>query len=111
MTVGSPCRGICQLDSDGKYCTGCLRTLDEIAGWSQFGDEAKQRIWARLLSQPLPIKEKCCAQCGQHFTCGSGGKQGGCWCQDLPNLLPLTDSKGDCLCPDCLTKALPDIAK
>ncbi len=111
MTVSSPCRGICQLDSDGKYCTGCLRTLDEIAGWSQFSDEEKQRTWARLLSQPLQIKEKQCSHCGKYFTCGSGGKQGGCWCQELPNLMPLTGSEGDCLCPNCLTKTLAEAAK
>ncbi len=111
MTVGSPCRGICQLDAGGKFCTSCQRTLGEIAGWSRFSEEEKQCIWARLLSLPLPVKEKSCSQCGQHFVCGSGGKQGGCWCQDLPNQAPLAGSIGDCLCPDCLTKALHETTK
>ncbi|RDV01755.1 DUF1289 domain-containing protein [Sphingorhabdus pulchriflava] len=29
----SPCKEICRLDSSGKVCTGCSRTLGEIAEW------------------------------------------------------------------------------
>jgi len=30
------------------WCEGCLRTLDEIAGWSTMADEDKRRVWALL---------------------------------------------------------------
>jgi uncharacterized protein len=29
-------------------CTGCCRTLDEIAAWSVLDDAAKRAIWAAL---------------------------------------------------------------
>ncbi len=46
--VPSPCIDICDLDQNGQYCLGCLRTLDEIAGWSEAGDEERRAILARL---------------------------------------------------------------
>jgi monothiol glutaredoxin len=38
----SPCIKVCVLDS-GKRCTGCLRTVDEIATWTSLSAEAQ---WA-----------------------------------------------------------------
>ncbi len=43
MSVTSPCINICQIDAATGYCEGCLRTLDEIAGWSAYDDET--RLW------------------------------------------------------------------
>ncbi len=111
MTILSPCRGVCQLDESGQYCTGCHRTIDEVAGWSQFADEQKEAVWARLLSRPLRAEEKWRSVCGNPFQCGSGGKNGGCWCQDLPNLMSLSLDASDCLCSDCLAKELEHKSK
>jgi predicted Fe-S protein YdhL (DUF1289 family) len=36
------------MDPATGYCAGCLRTIEEIAGWSSAGDEDKRRIWAQL---------------------------------------------------------------
>ena len=36
----SPCIKVCVLDSTGR-CTGCLRTLQEIAGWTSMSAEAQ----------------------------------------------------------------------
>ncbi|MCB1959801.1 MAG: DUF1289 domain-containing protein [Rhodocyclaceae bacterium] len=44
MSVESPCVGICQMNPDTGYCRGCLRTIDEIAVWSQADDALKQTI-------------------------------------------------------------------
>jgi predicted Fe-S protein YdhL (DUF1289 family) len=30
------------------YCIGCLRTLDEIAGWLEMSNEEKRRLLVRL---------------------------------------------------------------
>jgi predicted Fe-S protein YdhL (DUF1289 family) len=30
IKLKSPCVGICTLDSAGKYCTGCGRTIEQI---------------------------------------------------------------------------------
>lgn len=43
------------LDSQRKYCTGCLRTLDEIRGWRAMSDAERLQVMralaARCLSQ------------------------------------------------------------
>ena len=41
--VASPCISVCVLDAASGMCTGCLRTLDEIAGWIDMSDEARRR--------------------------------------------------------------------
>ena len=38
------------MDARSGWCEGCLRTLDEIAGWSTMDDDAKRRVW-KLLPQ------------------------------------------------------------
>jgi predicted Fe-S protein YdhL (DUF1289 family) len=51
MTPGradTPCIGICRLDASGRVCTGCLRTLDEIANWSQYIDAERSRVTREL---------------------------------------------------------------
>lgn len=30
------------------WCSGCWRTLDEIAAWSTLSDDDKRRVWAAL---------------------------------------------------------------
>jgi predicted Fe-S protein YdhL (DUF1289 family) len=30
------------------WCEGCLRTIDEIAVWSQMSDGEKQAVWKQL---------------------------------------------------------------
>jgi uncharacterized protein len=37
----SPCVGICRMDAVGHFCTGCMRTLDEIAAWSTATEETR----------------------------------------------------------------------
>jgi predicted Fe-S protein YdhL (DUF1289 family) len=46
VTVESPCVGICTLDAQ-SVCTGCGRTLAEIAEWSQASDSRKQLVVER----------------------------------------------------------------
>jgi hypothetical protein len=36
------------MDPAQGWCTGCLRTLDEIAWWSQLDDDAKRAVWEQL---------------------------------------------------------------
>lgn len=102
--VASPCVKQCKLDDSRRYCTGCLRTLDEITGWSSASNVQKQAALDRIASlrQPLPVRQLHCTQCGSTFACGTGGRQGGCWCADLPPLASPASASGDCLCPACL---------
>jgi predicted Fe-S protein YdhL (DUF1289 family) len=46
MTIASPCIGICQMSGDKTVCTGCHRSLHEIAGWSRLTDTEKIRVVA-----------------------------------------------------------------
>jgi predicted Fe-S protein YdhL (DUF1289 family) len=39
----SPCVNVCALDQHG-YCLGCYRTIQEIAGWSQFSRSEKRSV-------------------------------------------------------------------
>ncbi len=43
----SPCMSICALDAEG-YCSGCLRTRDEIAGWMRMSAAEQWAVLARL---------------------------------------------------------------
>jgi uncharacterized protein len=44
----SPCISVCRMDETGGLCEGCLRTLDEIAGWSAMTDAGKREVWASI---------------------------------------------------------------
>lgn len=46
--VPSPCISVCQLDPTSRFCIGCLRTVDEIAGWSKFSCDQKLFVWDAL---------------------------------------------------------------
>jgi uncharacterized protein len=44
----SPCLGICLMDPTTRTCRGCLRTVDEIAGWYNATPAEKRAILVRL---------------------------------------------------------------
>jgi predicted Fe-S protein YdhL (DUF1289 family) len=46
--VPSPCINVCQINAATGWCAGCLRSLDEIAGWSRLDEAAKRAVWAQL---------------------------------------------------------------
>ena len=46
--VPSPCVNVCRIDPDTGLCTGCRRTLDEIAAWSRLDDAGKRVVWSQL---------------------------------------------------------------
>ena len=52
--IASPCVNVCVIDQQGRLCTGCYRTLDEIAAWSRMGDEEKRATW-RLIEQRIAL--------------------------------------------------------
>lgn len=49
----TPCIKVCKIDSEKGYCIGCLRTLDEIARWSQVDNAEKERIYADILIRKI----------------------------------------------------------
>jgi len=48
--TGSPCVNICKLDDRG-VCSGCFRTVEEIAGWSQMTEDEKAAVNAVLAAR------------------------------------------------------------
>ena len=46
--VPSPCISVCKMDPATGWCEGCLRTIDEIAGWGAMNDDARRAVWAEL---------------------------------------------------------------
>ena len=53
MAAESPCTGVCKLDSAGRNCLGCHRTIDEIAHWGQGSDSWKDEVIARLSARAI----------------------------------------------------------
>jgi predicted Fe-S protein YdhL (DUF1289 family) len=47
-SIASPCISVCRIDPDSGLCVGCLRTIDEIAGWIDLDDAARARVIAAL---------------------------------------------------------------
>ena len=48
VAVPSPCVSLCQMHAATGWCHGCLRTLDEIAGWSQLDNPGKYAVLQQL---------------------------------------------------------------
>lgn len=55
--VQSPCISVCELDEVSGLCTGCARTIDEIAGWGRFTDSRKREVLAALPARHARIRE------------------------------------------------------
>jgi predicted Fe-S protein YdhL (DUF1289 family) len=49
--VASPCIDVCRMNADTGFCDGCFRTIDEIASWSAYDDDAKRAVLARVESR------------------------------------------------------------
>ncbi|MEL6641513.1 MAG: DUF1289 domain-containing protein [Pseudomonadota bacterium] len=56
--VESPCVKICVIEPRSRLCTGCLRSLDEIAAWSQMTPETRSEIMAELPSRKSQIAQR-----------------------------------------------------
>ena len=46
--IESPCVNICVIHPDSRLCAGCLRSIDEITGWSAMTPEARREVMAEL---------------------------------------------------------------
>ena len=51
-----PCISVCVLDPATGICTGCFRTLDEIAAWSVLDDAGKRAVLAALPARRAQAK-------------------------------------------------------
>ena len=46
--IQSPCRDICQVDSAGKACLGCGRTVAEIEAWLRYTPAQREAVSLRV---------------------------------------------------------------
>ena len=53
----SPCIKVCVIDKASGFCTGCGRTLDEIARWGGMSESERARVMAQLAER----MEQCAA--------------------------------------------------
>jgi len=44
---------VCRIDERTSLCTGCWRTIAEIAAWGQMSDDEKRDVWRRLNERRL----------------------------------------------------------
>jgi predicted Fe-S protein YdhL (DUF1289 family) len=54
----SPCIGICIMDPRTRQCRGCLRTIEEIAGWYEASTDEKRALLAVLAERRAAVAEK-----------------------------------------------------
>ncbi|HXN15601.1 MAG TPA: cysteine-rich CWC family protein [Usitatibacter sp.] len=119
----SPCISVCTLDAATQLCVGCLRTLEEIARWTEYSSAERAQIRAALPARrehlaraETPGRQEAgmqwraqrCARCGAGFACGGEDRQSNCWCQSYPPLAPAPAVGASCLCPACLALAASD---
>jgi predicted Fe-S protein YdhL (DUF1289 family) len=46
--IASPCVKLCVVHPEARICVGCLRTIDEISGWSRLTHEERAAVMAEL---------------------------------------------------------------
>ncbi len=56
--VESPCVKICVVHPAERICTGCLRSMDEIAAWSRMSNAARAVLKAELPARAERLKKR-----------------------------------------------------
>lgn len=44
----SPCIQVCVVHPESRLCTGCYRSIDEIAGWAAMSSAERRAVMAEL---------------------------------------------------------------
>jgi len=57
--MNSPCKGICVLDTQHKYCVGCFRTIEEISIWYKLTLEQQNSIIEECKKREENYNAKC----------------------------------------------------
>jgi hypothetical protein len=51
-----------------------------------------------------------CFNCGAELVCGAINGDATCWCDSLPNIMPLNKEATSCYCQACLEKVMQEKA-
>lgn len=49
--VPSPCIGVCVMEARSGLCSGCTRTINEIAEWGMASEAHRRAIWGDILQR------------------------------------------------------------
>ena len=58
IEIDSPCIKICVIEPTSRLCTGCLRSIDEIAVWSRLSNDARQAVMDDLPNRTKLITKR-----------------------------------------------------
>ena len=56
--VESPCIKVCVIHPETRLCTGCLRSIDEIAVWGRMSSEERRTIMSELPTRAPQLKKR-----------------------------------------------------
>ncbi|WP_076449241.1 DUF1289 domain-containing protein [Roseivivax lentus] len=56
--IESPCVQTCVVHPAERICVGCLRTIEEITGWSRMSAEERRAIMAELPDRAPRLKKR-----------------------------------------------------
>jgi len=57
MPIPSPCTDQCARDPHFGWCSGCLRTVEEIKAWRHLDDRFRQAVLARCWARARHVQE------------------------------------------------------
>ena len=55
--IESPCIKVCAVDGQTGLCLGCGRSLKEIGGWMQLGDDGRREVMEALPERMDHLRE------------------------------------------------------
>jgi uncharacterized protein len=56
--VESPCVKVCVVHPVERLCVGCLRSIDEIAGWGRMTAEERRAVMAELPARAPRLRKR-----------------------------------------------------
>ncbi len=66
----SPCVKICVVHPESRLCTGCLRSIDEIAAWSRMSWDERRRVLDALPGRAGMLNRRRGGRAGRGVTKG-----------------------------------------
>ena len=64
--VESPCVKTCVVHPQARLCVGCLRSIDEIAAWSQMSQDDRRAVIAELPGRAPLLKKRRGGRAARH---------------------------------------------
>ncbi|MDF2153500.1 cysteine-rich CWC family protein [Vibrio sp. CAU 1672] len=94
----SPCRAACK--NNAGICSGCHRTMEEIAEWKDITDHQRDEIVKQISGH---VSTHLCEECDKPMHCDISAGKSRCWCFELePRDLSGSGNDKRCLCRKCL---------